>query len=249
MSPAAWKPSMPTTSTRPRKSVTTEMEAMGATKGADGKWQFNGAPVTLIFLIRNDGDGTRLPMGDYFAAQLEALGFTVDRQARKSSELSPLWIGSDPEGRPVESLHGRLGFQRSEPRREDHLPGNVPARPAPRASRCSSTTSLIPPSRSSAMTWRMAIFTTLEAAPRHDRRGPAACHCRIPSRSGLVDPQTYAPFNCELKVSADVGAGVETTQMAPFNLRFKARKVARSSLAPPTPCSPIRGIRSTAPTG
>ena len=69
---------------------------MGATMGADGKWQFNGKPVTLIFLIRNDGDGTRLPQGEYFAQQLEALGFTIDRQEKKSSELSPLWIGSDP---------------------------------------------------------------------------------------------------------------------------------------------------------
>ena len=75
--------------------VDTEMPTMGATKGADGKWQFNGKPVTLIFLIRNDGDGTRLPQGEYFAQQLETLGFTVDRQEKKSSELSPLWIGSD----------------------------------------------------------------------------------------------------------------------------------------------------------
>lgn len=37
--------------------ITDEMVAMGATVGADGKFMYNDAPVNLIFLIRNDGDG------------------------------------------------------------------------------------------------------------------------------------------------------------------------------------------------
>jgi hypothetical protein len=57
---------------------------------------YNDAPVTLIFLIRNDGDGTRLTMGNYFATQMEAVGFTIERQEKKSSELSPLWIALNP---------------------------------------------------------------------------------------------------------------------------------------------------------
>ncbi|MFM8426083.1 MAG: ABC transporter substrate-binding protein, partial [Chloroflexota bacterium] len=63
-----------------RAQIATEMEAMGATLGEDGKWQIDGEPVTLIFLIRSDGDGTRQPMGDYVSNQLEEVGFTVDRQ-------------------------------------------------------------------------------------------------------------------------------------------------------------------------
>ncbi len=69
--------------------IVAEMEAMGATVGADGKFMFNDAPVTLEFLIRNDGDGTRLTMGNYFATQMESVGFTINRQEKKSSELSP----------------------------------------------------------------------------------------------------------------------------------------------------------------
>ena len=76
--------------------VNAEMATLGATAGADGKWQFGGKPVSIILLIRNDGDGTRKPLGDYFGNQLESLGFTVDRQYKKSSEASPIWIGSDP---------------------------------------------------------------------------------------------------------------------------------------------------------
>ena len=48
--------------------------------------------------------------------------------------------------------------------------------------------------------------------------------CRSPLQDSLqtwiVDLQTYAPFNCDLEVSADVGAGVETTFMGPYNLRY-----------------------------
>ena len=32
------------------------MAEMGATLGADGKWQFNGAPVTLIGIIRTEDE-------------------------------------------------------------------------------------------------------------------------------------------------------------------------------------------------
>lgn len=77
--------------------ITTEMTTtLGATVNADGKFEYNGKPVSLIFLIRPDSDGTRKPIGDYVANQLEAVGFTVDRQYKKSSEASPIWIGTDP---------------------------------------------------------------------------------------------------------------------------------------------------------
>jgi peptide/nickel transport system substrate-binding protein len=76
--------------------ITTEMEGLGATL-ENGKWMYKGKPVTLIFLIRPDSDGTRKPMGDYIANQFESIGFTVDRQYKTGSEASPIWIGSQPE--------------------------------------------------------------------------------------------------------------------------------------------------------
>jgi peptide/nickel transport system substrate-binding protein len=79
---------------RAKEVIDTEMPAMGAELGPDGKWQHNGEPITLVFLIRNDGDGTRLPMGDYVSNQLESLGFTVDRQYKTSSEIFPIWQGT-----------------------------------------------------------------------------------------------------------------------------------------------------------
>ncbi len=73
--------------------ITAEMEAMGATK-VDGKWNYNGEPVVLIGLIRSEDE--REEIGNYFANQLEAIGFTVDRQVRTRTELAPIWQQSDP---------------------------------------------------------------------------------------------------------------------------------------------------------
>ena len=41
--------------------ISDEMTTLGATAGADGMWQYNGKPVSLIFLVRSDSDGTRSP--------------------------------------------------------------------------------------------------------------------------------------------------------------------------------------------
>jgi peptide/nickel transport system substrate-binding protein len=70
--------------------ITAQMEELGAVKDADGKWTFNDAPVTLIFLIRVEDE--RRQTGDYISNQLEAIGFTVDRQYKTSAEASPLWV-------------------------------------------------------------------------------------------------------------------------------------------------------------
>ncbi len=73
--------------------VTEEMTTMGAILGEDGKWQYHGMPVTLIGLIRTED--SRKKIGDYFADQLEKLGFTVDRQYKLRSAASPIWNTSD----------------------------------------------------------------------------------------------------------------------------------------------------------
>lgn len=62
----------------------------------DGKYIFAEKPVTLVLLIRNDSDGTRVPIGDYVANQLESIGFATDRQYKRSSEASPIWVQGNP---------------------------------------------------------------------------------------------------------------------------------------------------------
>ena len=73
--------------------IATEMEDLGATL-ENGKWQYNGQPVTIIFIIRIEDN--RIHIGDYVADQLEKIGFTVDRQYMTRAEASPIWNLSDP---------------------------------------------------------------------------------------------------------------------------------------------------------
>ena len=76
-----------------REAITAEMEGMGATMDG-GVWSFNGAPINVVVLIRNED--TRLLIGGYMATQLEELGFQVERVERTSAELSPIWNAGDP---------------------------------------------------------------------------------------------------------------------------------------------------------
>lgn len=81
--------------TKAQTAINTEMPLLGAT-WSNGQWYYEGTPIVLIFLIRNDSDGNRLPIGDYIADQLETIGFTIDRRYVTGSQASPIWIGSDP---------------------------------------------------------------------------------------------------------------------------------------------------------
>ncbi|HEY5731582.1 MAG TPA: ABC transporter substrate-binding protein [Anaerolineales bacterium] len=73
--------------------VTDRMTELGAEK-VDGKWTFNGSPISLKFVIRIEDN--RRPIGDYFAGQLELLGFEVERLYKNRTEASPYWVQSDP---------------------------------------------------------------------------------------------------------------------------------------------------------
>jgi peptide/nickel transport system substrate-binding protein len=75
--------------------VNAEMPTLGATQDASGKWQYKGKPVTVIGLIRVEDQ--RKQLGEYFANQLETLGFTVDRQEKTSHDASPIWYSGDPK--------------------------------------------------------------------------------------------------------------------------------------------------------
>ncbi|MFN8387790.1 MAG: ABC transporter substrate-binding protein [Anaerolineales bacterium] len=224
--------------------VDAQMTAMGATKGADGKWQYKGAPVNVIFLIRNDGDGTRLPQGNYFATQLESLGFTVERREGKSSELSPLWIGSDPtEGQwdVYTAGWGSNGLQRDQRTifQEMYLPDSPQGIPL-------FTENVVDPAfQQIGDDLANGNYKTLEE--RHDlmvKALPLSLEDSL--QVWTVDLQTYAPFRCDLQVSADVGAGVETTFMSPYTMRYAGQeggqvKVGTTATLFTDPWNPVNG--------
>ncbi len=198
--------------------IAAEMEGMGATLGEDGKWQYNGAPVTLIFLIRSDGDGTRQPMGDYVSNQLEAVGFTVDRQYKTSSEAFPIWIGSDPaDGQWHLYTAGYLpsGLTRDERGniQQYYLPSSV------QASQPFLSNMPDPALQEIGDALALGNFNTKE-----ERDAMMAEALELALQDSLfvwvVDQLVYAPFNPNVSVTYDLAAGYESAFMGNYNLRF-----------------------------
>jgi len=198
--------------------VAAEMEGMGATLGDDGKWQYNGAPVTLIFLIRSDGDGTRKPMGDYVSNQLEAVGFTVDRQYKTSSEAFPIWLGSvASEGQWSLYTAGYLpsGLTRDERGniQQYYLPSSVQA--------SDPFISNVADPELQQLGDDLANGNFTNKAQRDEM---LARSLELALQDSLfvwvVDQLVYAPYNNNVNVTYDLAAGYEASFMGNYNLRF-----------------------------
>ncbi len=73
--------------------ITDVMTSEGATK-VEGKWMYNGQPVTLKFVIRIEDE--RREIGDTLASALEDVGLTVDRIYMTFGQAIPTIYGTDP---------------------------------------------------------------------------------------------------------------------------------------------------------
>lgn len=62
---------------------------------ADGKWYFNGAPLTVVMIIRTED--RRLDIGNYVADQIETLGIAVDRQYHPGTSAFNIVYFGPPE--------------------------------------------------------------------------------------------------------------------------------------------------------
>lgn len=202
-----------------KAAITAEMTTLGATADADGKFQFKDKPVSLTFIIRSDGDGTRKPLGDYVAGQLEKIGFTVDRQYKKSSEASPIWIGSDPvEGKWNMYTAGWLspGLTRDEKGQfqQMYLPSSQQG-----LSVFLANTGVDPEFQKVGDELAEAKYTTLEQ--RHDMMAKAL---RLSMEDSIqvwvIEQKSYAPYAKNVNVTYDLASGVESAAMYPYNLRF-----------------------------
>lgn len=78
-----------------KAAVDAAMTAEGFAKNADGKWAKDGKVMPVKVLIRTED--ARLEIGNYFANQLEELGFTVDRQEKTRADAGPIWQQTDPK--------------------------------------------------------------------------------------------------------------------------------------------------------
>jgi peptide/nickel transport system substrate-binding protein len=71
------------------------MDDAGASK-EDGRWMYNGNPVVIKFLIRQD-DAPRRSMGEIVASELEKIGFTVQKEYGDLNKANTVVYGSDPQ--------------------------------------------------------------------------------------------------------------------------------------------------------
>jgi peptide/nickel transport system substrate-binding protein len=225
--------------------ISAEMEAMGATMGADGKWEYNGAPVTLIAIIRTEDE--RKEIGDYVSNQLETIGFTVDRQYKTSAEASPIWNRGDPteglfnfytggwistaisrdDATDFAFFYTKIGY--SSPLWQVYV--NAPAFNNGDGTGCAEKL------------W-VNDFKTL------DERGALFAEC-LPlaaveaQRIWIVDQISFGPQRADVSVAYDLAGGVSGSQMYPYTLRFTDTEGGVMRLVMPSiltePWNPVAG--------
>jgi len=196
--------------------ITTEMEDMGA-ELVDGKWTYEGNPVKLIFIIRNDA--ARTAMGDWIADRLEELGFEIDRQYKSGSEASPIWIGSDPkEGQwhlytagwgasVINRDEGGIFQEMFLPTSQQGIPVWSENTPDPEFQQLGDDL-------------YNAKYSTLE-----ERRGMMSRALELSMQDAfqlfLVDSAEFTPYRTDLVAVADLAAGVQGAQVAKYTLRYE----------------------------
>jgi peptide/nickel transport system substrate-binding protein len=198
--------------------IATEMNTIaGVTAGADGKWQFKGKPVTLEFLIRRDGDGTRKPMGDYVAGQLEKAGFTVTRDYKKSSEAGPIWQRTSVECQWNIYTAGWIntGIERDAKAdfQQMYLPDSVQGIQPFLSNVADPTFQQVGDDLANAK------FTTVQA--RHDLMVQALTLSMQDSlQVFIIDTRSYAPYQTNVQMSANLAAGIESAEISFYTARF-----------------------------
>lgn len=200
------------------EAIAEQMKALGAEKGADGKYLYKGSPVTVIFLIRPDGDGTRKPMGDYIANQLETIGFTVDRQYKKSSEAAPIWRGDPTLGEWHIYTGGWLpsGLTRDE---KNSFQQMYLSNSSQGVQPFLSNTNPDPEFQQVADDLANANFTTAEARRELMERA-MELSLQDSLQVWLIEQLAYSVFDHDVQVTYDLAAGIEAAYMGPSNLRF-----------------------------
>jgi peptide/nickel transport system substrate-binding protein len=222
-----------------RELIAPEMEEMGAVL-EDGKWTYQGEPINLIGLIRIED--TRLEIGNYFANQMEELGFTVERVERTSGELSPIWISSNPVECQWNWYTG--AWSQNEVDRSDTLAYEqyYTDRVLPWENMAVFET----PERLSEIS--LALFNndfgSLEEKLELVREGLPYAFEMSP-RIWLTSRTSLVPFSDQLDVTTDLAAGLAGAPMWPWTTRLKDQVGGSMTIALPDiyvePYNPIGG--------
>ena len=200
-----------------RAVVTEEMETLGATL-EDGRWTYSDSPVELIGIIRSEDERTQI--GDYFANQLEDIGFTIVRDYKTSSESTPIVYNSDPT--ECEFSFYTAGWVSLRVNRDAsgafsffYTPAGLP-RPLWQA--------YTPTEEFDGLTQRLrdSDYSSLdERAEMIARALPMSLENSV--RIWLLDRSSVAPYRKEVEVSADLSGSIVGSLLWPYTLRVRDR--------------------------
>jgi len=219
--------------------VSARMESLGATKEND-KWMYNGEPVVLTMLIRVEDN--RRPIGDYFANQLESIGFTVDRQYKTRSEASPIWGQSDPK----EGLWHIYTAGNISPQIARDEGTNFSAFYTPRAGPSPIYQSYTPSADfdAAALALESNNFKSLdERRQLFDTALKLSLEDSV--RIFVVDEASFSPRVSSLSVASDLAGGAEGSQIWGQTIRFDGKEGGTARIAQPgllvDPWNPLSG--------
>ncbi len=220
--------------------ITTEMTAMGATLGADGKWMYKDAPVVIIAIIRTEDE--RLQIGDYACNQLETVGFTTDRQYKTRSEASPIWNQADPKEGKMHFYTGgwiTTAISRDDATNFGYFYTNLGS-----GSPLWQAYVNAPEFKDVADKLWINDFKTLEE--RRDLFTKALWLAQQDSiRVWLVDQLSFSPQAAKLQVAYDLAGGVAGSSLLPYTIRWADQEGGTVRIAQPgvlvEPWNPIAG--------
>lgn len=200
---------------RAEEVISAEMEAMGATKNAEGKWTYNGAPVVIIGLIRSEDE--REVLGNYFCDQLEKIGFTCDRQVRTRTELAPIWqqgVVENGEFHFYTAGNYWPNLQRDEGSGffQNFCP-DVAGTTTEAAFTC------VDELHTAAQALYLNSFTTMEERREHFANA-LPLSSENSSYMPLVNLVSFFPRRADLIVASDLSAGVGGSTLWPYTIRW-----------------------------
>lgn len=200
--------------------INTEMEALGATKNADDKWEIDGEPVVLIFIIRTEDE--RTPIGDYVSNQLESVGFTVDRQYKARSEASPIWARSDPAEGQWNLYTG--GWVNTAISRDDGT--NFGFYDTDFGGCCGLSSALMTADVLTQEYYDVATKLWNNDFSNMEERGELFSQAlelsaQLSYHIWLVDTQSFFPQRQELSVAADLAGGTSGSALWPYTIRLE----------------------------
>jgi peptide/nickel transport system substrate-binding protein len=223
--------------------ISAEMETLGA-ELVDGKWTYEGEPVTIIMLIRTDHDGTRVPIGDYVASQLESIGFTVDRQYKTSSEASPIWVGGNVADGLFHIYTGAWGATVIDRDQGDNFQFYSTSQSAYSFTTLWQNYACGEEFDEMADDLAYNRFTSLdERRETFGRILEMDIECGL--RTWLIDGASYAPFNQNVEVTYDIAAGIGNGALWPYTIRLADQEGGSLKVGQPDlfvdPWNPIAG--------